>query len=188
MIQQNHPVGIDRAIHIAEKTSLGVLKFFALLFLIAILAIVVEVVARSLGYATSFSVEYSGYVMASIISWACSYALLQKGHIRIDFLYTKRSEATKNLLDTLSVFLFFLVAAFLAWSAVGLMLESIEFDSVSNTTLRLPLWIPQGSWALGFLWLAVCSGLLTIRAAIALARKDRPSMVRYVGTGEEAHF
>lgn len=183
--------GLDRvgwAIKVAETISLRVVQVFALLFVIAIFAIVIEVVARYNGFATSFSVEYSGYVMASVISWACSYALLQKSHIRIDFLYTKRSDSTKNALDVLSIFLFFLVAAFFAWSSIVMTLESLEFDSVSNTTLRLPLWIPQGSWALGFLWLCVCSGLLTIRAVMAIRHRDRASMVRYVGTGEDAHF
>ena len=177
---------LDRIVRVVSRATVWILKFYALLFLVAIGAIIFEIVARFYGYATTFSVEFSGYVMASLIAWASCQALLQKGHIRIDFLYVHRSRFTKNLLDTLAIFMFFLAALFLAWSSLRLTLDSIEFGLLSNTTLRIPLWIPQTSWALGFIWLSICSGLLTLKALVSWLNGDRDSLAAAVGTGEEA--
>lgn len=177
---------LDRVICMAEKTTTGILKFYAFLFLLAIVAIIYEIVARFLGYATVLSVEFSGYIMASLVTWASAYALFQKAHIRIDILYAHRSNFIKNLLDTLSIFLFFLVAVFLAWCSVGLALDSVEFSVVSNTTLRIPMWAPQFSWALGFTWLSICAGLLTLKAILSWLNNDRDSMMAAVGAGDGA--
>lgn len=169
-------------IEILKKINVVILRFYALLFFVAIIAIVAEIVARYLGKATTFSVEFSGYVMASLVAWASAYALLSKSHIRIDFLYIARSDRCKNLLDLLSILLFFLVAVFLAWSASRIVLDSIEFEAVSNTTLRVPLWIPQLSWCLGFIWLAFCSGILLVKALICWLMSDRSAMAESLGT------
>lgn len=179
---------LDCAIRVAEKTTTRVLKLYALLFLLAIAAIIYEIVARSLGQATVLATEMSGYIMASLIAWGSAYALFQKAHIRIDILYARRSNPIKNLLDTVSIFLFFLAAGFLAWSTVGLTLESIEYSLVSNTTLRIPMWAPQASWALGFTWLSVCAALLTVKAILSWVNNDRDSMMAAVGAGDEAHL
>jgi len=177
---------LDQIIQLATITTTYILKTYALVFLFAIGAIIVEIIARYYGYATTFSVEFSGYVMASLITWGSCYALLQKAHIRIDILYTQRSDATKSLLDILAIVMFFLAAVFLAWSSARLAIESVEFDLLSNSTLRVPLWIPQTSWALGFIWLSICSGLLTVKALVSWLNQDRDSMVAAVGTGDEA--
>lgn len=179
---------LDRIIGMAEKITVGVLKFYAFLFLVAIVVIIYEIAARALGYSTVLSVEFSGYIMASMVTWASVYALFQKAHIRIDILYVKRSSAIKNLLDVPSIFLFFLAAVFLAWSALGLTLDSVAYRVVSNTTLRIPMWIPQASWALGFAWLAFCSALLAVKAAVSWVKNDRQSVAAAVGTGEEVHL
>jgi len=177
---------LDRTIATAQKATVVILKFYALVFLLAIVAILYEIVARALGYATVLSVELSGYVMASMVAWASTYTLFQRTHIRIDLLYVRRSNAIKNLLDVMSIFLFFLVAVFLAWSSLSLMLESVEYGLVSNTTLRIPMWIPQLSWGLGFAWLAVCSALLTIKSTVAWANNDRDAVATAVGATEES--
>lgn len=177
---------IDRVLEAVNGITVWILRLYAVLFLVAIISIVVEIVARFYGTATTFSVEFSGYVMASVIAWAGSYALLKKSHIRIDFLYLKRSDSAKNILDLMSIALFFLVAAFIAWSTGRLVLESVEYGLVSNTTLRIPLWIPQASWAAGFLWLALCAGLLLIKAIVSWKNGDRKGMADAVGASEES--
>lgn len=177
---------LDRALGWASRTTARILKVYAALFLIAIAAIIIEIVARFYGYATTVSVELSGYVMASIIAWASSYALLQKCHVRIDLLYRARPDRAKSLLDILSISSFFAVAVFLAWSTAYLALDSFEFGVVSNTTQRVPLWIPQASWSLGFIWLAICAGLLAAKAILAWLNEDRAGVVAAVGVSDEA--
>lgn len=168
-----------------RQVTLWALVAHAFAFLVVVGIIVWEVLIRYLGYATALSVEISGYMMASIVSWSACYALFEKAHVRIDVLYQKRRPLTKSLLDVVAIVSFACVAGVLAWSALGLTLTSWEFHDVSSSILRIPLWIPQVLWALGFFWLALCSLTLSITVLFALKPHDRETVSSLTGASDE---
>ena len=99
--------------------------------------------------------ELSGYVLAFVSVWGFSYALMHKGHIRIEILYMKLSEKAQRFLDLVSMAS---LASFM-WSftyyGYRVLSTSISRNSLANTPLQTPLWIPQLLWFLGMLFFSL---------------------------------
>lgn len=179
------PPFTGKLLNLQRRITLGVLVAHALAFLLVVAIIIWEVLIRYLGYAAVLSVEISGYMMASIVSWSACYALFEKAHVRIDILYQKRRPLTKSALDAVAIVSFACVAGVLAWSTLGLTLASWEFNDVSSSILRIPLWIPQILWALGFFWLALCCLTLTVTVLFALKPHNRETVSSLAGASDE---
>ncbi len=114
------------------------------LLLLSALAVSADVLVRKLfGVAFVGTDELSGYVMAIATSWALSYAFLEGAHIRVNVIHMTLAPAPKAWLDVLAAAVTALIVGLLAWQVWIVAFESWEFDAVSNTPLRLPLWIPQ---------------------------------------------
>jgi TRAP-type C4-dicarboxylate transport system permease small subunit len=123
--------------------------------------------------------ELAGYVFAITVAWGFAYCLVDRNHIRLDFVYQSMSRAWQRAWDIVSLAALFVFAAFLAWKAWGTLHESWVFDSVSTKNLQVPLWIPQGLWALSFGFFAL-SALFLLVYAIRLALRRRLDELRAV--------
>jgi hypothetical protein len=71
------------------------------------------------------------------------------------------------------------MVVFFAHRALLTLDETLLFDSVSNTPLQTPLWIPQGLWAAGMTIFAVAAVLHAIRAVILLVREPHRIEAEY---------
>lgn len=142
----------------------------ALIF-ISVLLITLEVFLRKF-FAVSFGGvdETSGYVLGICISWSLAYVLYEKMHIRIDVLYDKLRNKSKAYLDLLSMAFTLLFISFLSYYAGLVAFTSIEKSSVANTPLGTPLWIPQTSWFLGFVFFLIVILTLFIKALVAVVK------------------
>lgn len=142
----------------------------ALIF-ISVLLITLEVFLRKF-FAVSFGGvdEISGYVLGICISWSLAYVLYEKMHIRIDVLYDKLRNKSKAYLDLLSMAFTLLFISFLSYYAGLVAFTSIEKSSVANTPLGTPLWIPQISWFLGFVFFLIVILTLFIKALVAVVK------------------
>jgi hypothetical protein len=60
------------------------------------------------------------------------------------------------------------MVVFFAYRALLTLDETILFDSIANTPLQTPLWIPQGLWAAGMVFFAVAAVVHAARAVIFL--------------------
>lgn len=142
----------------------------ALIF-ISVLLITLEVFLRKF-FAVSFGGvdEISGYVLGICISWSLAYVLYEKMHIRIDVLYDKLRNKSKAYLDLLSMAFTLLFISFLSYYAGLVAFTSIEKSSVANTPLGTPLWIPQTSWFLGFVFFLIVILTLFIKALVAVVK------------------
>lgn len=139
------------------------------LLFISVVLITLEVFLRKF-FAISFGGvdEISSYVLGICISWSLAYVLYEKMHIRIDVLYVKLSNKLKAYLDLLSMAFTLLFISFLSYYAGIVLFTSIEKSSVANTPLGTPLWIPQTSWFLGFVFFLVVILSLFTKALIAV--------------------
>lgn len=142
----------------------------ALIF-ISVLLITLEVLLRKF-FAVSFGGvdEISGYMLGICISWSLAYVLYEKMHIRIDVLYDKLRNKSKAYLDLLSMAFTLLFISFLSYYAGLVAFTSIEKSSVANTPLGTPLWIPQTSWFLGFVFFLIVILTLFIKALVAVVK------------------
>lgn len=150
--------------------------------LLVSLVVTVEVVLRKAANMTLGGAdEISGYVFAVSTSWALSYTLLHRGHIRIDVVYNYFAARGKAWLDILSLLSMAFVGGLVAWYGYGVQARSFALASKANTPLGTPLWVPQLLWAAGlalFLW-TLC--LLLVLSLRALLKGNNREVARLAG-------
>jgi len=105
---------------------------------------------RLLGFSSESTTELSGYLMAIGMSWGLAGTLLERGHVRIDVLLQKMPLRWRVVLHLLSLLALLVSIGFFIWGSFSLALDSFTFGSTDLSTLRTPLVVPQGLWALGF--------------------------------------
>lgn len=159
---------------------------FALLAGIAVLLlglmIAFDVIARRLfGLSVQGTDELGGYTLALIGSLGLAYALLHRRHTRIDILLPFLPARLAGALHVLAVVTMAGFAVFIADHAWNAFEETWLFDSIANTPLGTPLWIPQAFWLTGTFVFALCAvaqavhaGWLLFAAPEAIARQYGP--------------
>jgi TRAP-type mannitol/chloroaromatic compound transport system permease small subunit len=115
--------------------------------------------------------EISGYVLVVTFAWSAAWALFRDAHIRIDVISSRLPPGPRRVFDLIALASLVGVAGLLAWQAWGVLAESLRLGAVSNTPLRVPLWLPQGLWVLGLLVFALSAVILLI------ARTVRPPRI-----------
>ncbi len=153
--------GLERLTGVARQLS----RYAAWASGYAILAcaalIGVDIVLRKL-FAVSLggTDEISGYVLVITFAWSAAWALFRDAHIRIDVISSRLPPGPQRLFDLIALASLVGVAALLAWQAIGVFGESVRLHSVSNTPLRVPLWLPQGLWLVGLVVFMLSSIIL----------------------------
>lgn len=143
------------------------------LTLASALLISFDVLARKfLGFNTGAADELSSYAFAISTSWALAFATLQRANVRVDVLYQLLPVRLSAVLDWLSVVALGVFMGELTWYAMDVVTSSWTQNSAANTTLATPLWIPQGLWFIGLVWMCVVLALLLVRASVALVTGD----------------
>ncbi len=116
--------------------------------------------------------ELSGYAFAIGIAWALPFALLRRANVRIDALYQYLPARLCAVLDIAALLALATFATVLARYAWEVFATSWSLGALSNSQLKMPLWIPQGLWFAGLALYCLTNALLTLRAALALAGGD----------------
>ena len=141
-----------------------------------------DVIMRKLFSITmSGSDEISGYAFAAATTWAYSYCLLHRSHIRIDALYGVLPIWLRSLLDALGLALLLFYMGYLTSKAVDVFLTSWERDSVSITTLSVPQWIPQLLWLSGLCWFVITLSFLLVYVLVSLVLGDVTTVQKVAG-------
>lgn len=173
----------DRLLHQVERLS----RLFAWAGGVMLVAMVVLICAeillrRTVGTSLGLSFEYSGYALGISASWSFAYALFHKAHIRIDAAYVRLAPKGRLILDVLALAAFAAFATMAAQAALGVFTETLGRDTVSNTPLHTPMWIPQLLWVAGWLWFAFAVLLLLGRVALAAVGGDGATVRRLAGS------
>ncbi len=156
--------------------------------LVAAVIVTVDVLLRkTFSITMSGSDEISGYVFAASTTWAFSYCLLHRANVRIDALYTFLPRPVRAVLDIIGAALLLLYISLLTDKAIDVFVTSWENDSVSISTLAVPLWIPQLAWVAGLMLFMVTLVFVTLYALVGLVRGDldRVQIVAGVPSMEE---
>jgi TRAP-type mannitol/chloroaromatic compound transport system permease small subunit len=164
---------LDPALTLAEAVARRMVWVGGSLLLAAAVTVSVDVIVRkaftlSLGGAD----ELSGYAFAIGVAWALPFTLLQRANIRIDALYARlpaRIAAALDVVALIALAVFVTVLTRYAWEVVA---GSWRLNSLSNSALNVPLWIPQGIWFFGLSLFFFTILLLTLRTVLALASGD----------------
>lgn len=158
---------------LADKFSRYAIIAGGCLTIASILLISVDVIVRkvantSLGAAD----ELSSYAFAISTTWALAYTALRRANVRVDAIYQYFPVRIAAVIDWFTLVALGVFMAFLTWYGFDVVLSSWNQGARSNTILGTPLWIPQGLWFLGLLWMCITLGLMLIRSSVALVTGD----------------
>lgn len=148
---------------------------------VAVLAvlILVDIVGRSFGHSVQGTDELGGYVLALCGSLGLSWALINRGHPRIDLGFRFFPPRLRNLLHVLAQGTMFLFAAFMTWHAIGELQTTLKFGAVTNTPLQTPLWVPQSLWLFGLVLFTLAALSATLHGAWLMAHDPDEVTRRY---------
>jgi len=125
-------------------------------FMVGILLMVLaSVVGRVVGFNLRGSDAYAGYCMAAASFLALAHTLKRGEHIRVTLFLDRFGGKLRRPLELWSHAAGTFFCAALAWFSVRLVLQSHEFNDISQGNDATPLWIPQIGMALGAVVLLV---------------------------------
>jgi len=157
---ERHEPMLESLLYRTQKLSLWLTWIGGSLIVLSAFLVTLEIVLRkafniSLGGAD----EISGYAFGVATSFALSFALFERAHIRVDALMgviPRKLHPVINFLGLALLVGFALVVTTMVWGMVG---DTLQHGSRSITPMRVPLAYPQIPWLFGWL-LFVISGVL----------------------------
>lgn len=169
MTTTSHISLLGRLLHGATVLSRIAIWIAGALTLLSALYITADVIARKFFNAPlGGSDELSGYAFAISVSWALSFATLDRANIRIDAIYQYLPVRIAALMDWIALVALAVFIVYLTRYAAGVAEMSWFSQSTANTILGTPLWIPQTLWVAGLGWLCIVLALMLLRASFAL--------------------
>ncbi len=161
------------------RASLVMARIGGALLVLTALVVSFEVVLRKSGIVTfSVGTELSSYALAIAATWSFALVLMVRGHVRIDILSERLPAWPRALLNVLAVASLAAVGGILTFGALGTFRTSLQLHSLSNTTLAVPMWIPQGLWLVGLVWFTLVAVVQTVVLVVAIARRDLATIDR----------
>src|SRR5690606_41964038 len=91
---------------------------------------------------------------------------------RVVWLYHHFPVRVSALLDWIALVALGVFMVYLSYYAMEMVEMSWDSSSAANTPLATPLWIPQGLWWLGLVWMCITVALMLVRASLALVTGD----------------
>ncbi len=86
---------------------------------------------------------------------ALAYTLRSGGHIRVNLLISHILGPLRTVLEGAVLLLGLLLVGYAAWSTLLLVIESYQFEELSQGYIPVPIWIPQAPMALGLIILEI---------------------------------
>ncbi len=161
-----------------EWVSRWLARLGGVLILFAAVLITLDVICRSAFKSTVFeSLELSSYAIAIATTFGLAWALVSRAHVRIEVIYNVLGRRLQSCLDVLALAMLALVSGVAAYWGGMVVLGNAQIGAVSNTTLAIPLVVPQGIWWLGIFWFSCCA-LVSCLVALAGVCRGRFDEVR----------
>lgn len=126
--------------------------------------------------------ELAGYALAIGTTWGFGIAFVDRAHIRIDSLYGLFPRALRLALDFVGLGLFIAFFTIAGWHAWGVIAQSLRSGSRSQSSLEVPIAIPQILWLAGLCVSLMVGIVLLLMAAVLIARGNAAGATRVIST------
>ena len=131
----------------------------------------IEMLGRKVfGFSLQGVDEIGSYTFAAVGAFGFSYALITRGHTRVDFLLSRFSNTQRGILNLTAMITLAAMGLFFVYRAFHVVAESLDLGSTAATPLATPLWIPQSIWLLAYIVFAITSLIAAGYAVALLAR------------------
>ena len=147
-----------------------------------LIAILLGIASREIGFFARGTDAYAGYCMAAASFLALAHTLKRGEHIRVTLILQHVGAKAQHGLDIFCHTAGFLLSGALAWFSLRLVWQSYTFHDISQGNDATPLWIPQLCMAAGaaVLFIALADDL------VLLLRGQK--LVAPPSDAEPAHF
>jgi len=153
-----------------------------LLILASALIVSIDVVTRAVLRLTFLqSFELSTYAFAAAVTLGPGYTLISRAHIRIEVVYVLLKAPVRTALDLVAIVTLAATAIAFTWFAAQTVLYTYEVNAHSNTTLAVPLVVPQALWLAGLVWFAITAVWLTVTSVRHLLKGQSHRVSREIG-------
>ena len=165
---------LGAALQGAARVSRWLARIGGAMMLVCAILVSLDVVVRAAFKVTYFeSFELSTYAFAIATALGLSYALVSRAHIRIEVLYMLLPARRRGWVDLFAYVVLAVCALTLLYWSAQLVLGNYQSGARSNSSLSLPLVIPQGIWLIGLAWFALLSVLYAL-LGLRLCLRGRP--------------
>jgi len=124
-----------------DRLNTWVARFWGASIVVVTIAILYEVIARGLfGQATVWANETTVYLSAVTYLLGGGYALLKRGHVRIDLIYGVLAPRSKMVADLISFVCFALYVGALVWVGTEMAWSSFLQSEGTGTPWNPPIW------------------------------------------------
>jgi len=141
---------------------------------------------RFLGLSFQGVDELAGYTLATVATFAFTYTLLERAHIRIDVVYARLGPVPRAFLDLLALAALIAFFGTVLYFAAELFLRNWALGATSMTPLAVPLVIPQSVFVVALALFVLTASILFLRAALALVSGDVASVQALAGSKSSA--
>jgi TRAP-type C4-dicarboxylate transport system permease small subunit len=114
-----------------------------------LIAVLLSIVSRQLGFHVAGTDAYAGYSMAAAGFLALAHTLKHNEHIRVTLLLGRLKGRAKHALEMWALTAAIALSALFAFYSVRLAWQSHVLNDISTSNDATPLWIPQVAMALG---------------------------------------
>lgn len=139
--------------------------YFGAVFMIGTLvAILLGIASREIGFLARGTDAYAGYCMAAASFLALAHTLKRGEHIRVTLILQHVGAKAGHGLEIFCHVAGFFLSGALAWFSVRLAWQSYTFHDISQGNDATPLWIPQIGMAIGaaVLFVALADDLMLV--------------------------
>lgn len=133
------------------------------------------------GMTFSGSDEIAGYLFAIGASFALAFALVSRGHVRIDALYGTLPRGVRAVLDIVALMALAVLVVAMVDRGYALWHDNVESWTRSNTNLRIPLAIPQAFWLIGMLVFLLAIMVAFVRSLAGIVTGDLAKVAETIG-------
>ncbi|MBO9512713.1 MAG: TRAP transporter small permease [Variovorax sp.] len=155
--------GLGAALRGAARISRWLAWLGGALLLLCAILVSLDVVFRAVLKVTVFeSFELSTYAFAIATALGMSYALASRAHIRIEVVYQTFPVHWRGWLDVFAYAALTLSAGVLLFWCGAMVLGNYDSGARSNSSLSVPLAVPQAVWLLGLAWFAALALLYAL--------------------------
>lgn len=162
----------DRYCDFIDRLNSWIGRFWALAIFGVTLAVLYEVVSRSVfGRGTLWSNETTVYLSAIAYLVGGGYALAHRRHVRIDLVYDLLSPRKRAFLDLFTFLFFVLYAGALIWVGTSMGWTSFQQGEGTGTPWNPPIWPVKLAIPVAAL-LLLLQGIANLLRDIGLARPE----------------
>ena len=114
-----------------------------------------QIVGRWFNIIVPSTEDFSGFLLAAASFLALPYALRSGSHIRVSLFLSFLPAQLRKAFELSVLVLVLVLVSYIAWSITFMVIESWQFEELTQGYIAIPLWIPQLPLPVGLLLFAL---------------------------------